>query len=127
MGVAHIIDLLGRPSSFAGPRHWNEPDMLRSQTAAHRRRGRSHFSFWSLLAAPLLAGNDLRSMRTNPAAVLLNREVIAIDQYRLGHAGRARADSGAYDGLVMVLADGARAVHASSNRGSEAGRSRPSW
>jgi len=67
--------------SFAGPTHWNDPDMLEvgngHMTADEYR---THFSLWSLLAAPLLAGNDVTNMDATTRSILLNPEVIAIDQ-----------------------------------------------
>ncbi len=70
---------------FAAPGHWNDPDMLEigngGMTDAEYQ---THMSLWSLLAAPLLAGNDLRDMKPSILEVLTNREVIAVDQDKLG-------------------------------------------
>jgi alpha-galactosidase len=70
-------------ASFAKAGHWNDPDMLEigngGMTADEYR---THMSLWSLLAAPLIAGNDLRSMTDETKSILMNREVIAIDQDR---------------------------------------------
>jgi len=74
---------------FAGPGHWNDPDMLEvgngSMSAAEYR---THMSLWALLAAPLIAGHDVRSSAPETVALLTNREVIAIDQDALGRPGR---------------------------------------
>jgi alpha-galactosidase len=68
-------------ASFAQAGHWNDPDMLEigngGMTADEYR---THMSLWSLLAAPLLAGNDLRRMTEETKSILMNAEVIAIDQ-----------------------------------------------
>ena len=68
-------------SSYIRPGHWNDPDMLEigngGMTADEYR---THMSLWSLLAAPLLAGNDLRTMSEETKSILMNKEVIAIDQ-----------------------------------------------
>ena len=68
-------------SSYIRPGHWNDPDMLEigngGMTADEYR---THMSLWSLLAAPLLAGNDLRTMSEETKSILMNREVIGIDQ-----------------------------------------------
>jgi alpha-galactosidase len=68
-------------ASYIGPGHWNDPDMLEigngGMTADEYR---THMSLWSLLAAPLLAGNDLRTMTDETKSILMNKEVIAIDQ-----------------------------------------------
>ena len=73
---------------FAGPGHWNDPDMLEvgngHMTAAEYR---THMSLWALLAAPLIAGHDVRSSSPETLSVLTNREVIAIDQDPLGRPG----------------------------------------
>lgn len=70
-------------ASYAKPGHWNDPDMLEigngGMTADEYR---THMSLWSLLAAPLIAGNDLRSMTDETKSILMNSEVIAIDQDR---------------------------------------------
>jgi alpha-galactosidase len=66
---------------YAQPGHWNDPDMLEigngGMTADEYR---THMSLWSLLAAPLLASNDLRSITEETKGILMNTEVIAIDQ-----------------------------------------------
>ncbi|HKC11276.1 MAG TPA: glycoside hydrolase family 27 protein, partial [Vicinamibacteria bacterium] len=61
MGVLHIIDLVADLHPYAGPGHWNDPDMLEvGNGGLNPAESRAHFSFWCLLAAPLMAGNDLR-------------------------------------------------------------------
>jgi alpha-galactosidase len=70
---------------FAGPGHWNDPDMLEvGNGGMNQEEYRQHMSLWAILAAPLLAGNDLTTMSPETVAMLTNREVIAIDQDRLG-------------------------------------------
>jgi len=102
---------------FAKPGHWNDPDMLEigngGMTADEYR---THLSLWSMLAAPLLAGNDLRSMTPDVRDILLNREVIAIDQDRAGKQGTHAWQQGEQEIWTRELADGARAV-ALFNRG----------
>ncbi|TAM84330.1 MAG: glycoside hydrolase family 27 protein [Acidobacteria bacterium] len=74
---------------YAGPGHWNDPDMLEvgngGMTADEYR---TQMSLWAILAAPLIAGNDLTRMDETTKSVLMNREVIAVDQDRLGIQGR---------------------------------------
>ena len=73
---------------YAVPGHWNDPDMLEiGNGGMSDTEYRTHMSLWSILAAPLLAGNDLRTMSDATKAILMNREVIAIDQDRLGKQG----------------------------------------
>ena len=63
MGVAHIIDLMDGLYAYAGPGHWNDPDMLEvGNGGLNMTENRAHFSFWALFAAPLMAGNDLEAM-----------------------------------------------------------------
>jgi alpha-galactosidase len=95
---------------FAGPGHWNDPDMLEIGNG-HMTEDeyRTHMSLWALVAAPLLAGNDLRSMSAATAAILLNREVIAVDQDPLGRQA-SPVKSGDLERWEKPLADGSIAV-----------------
>ncbi|MHB8499397.1 MAG: glycoside hydrolase family 27 protein [Candidatus Acidiferrales bacterium] len=96
---------------FAGPGHWNDPDMLEvGNGGMNLEEYRTHISLWALLAAPLLAGNDLSTMKPETIALLTNKEVIAIDQDRLGkEADRVRAE-GTQEIWARPLADGSKAV-----------------
>ena len=82
---------------YAAPGHWNDPDMLEiGNGGLSADESRTHFSLWALLAAPLLAGNDVRVMTDETRDILLNREVIAVDQDPAGRAGsRVAADGDA--------------------------------
>ncbi|HUZ45276.1 MAG TPA: glycoside hydrolase family 27 protein [Terriglobia bacterium] len=72
----------------AGPGHWNDPDMLEiGNGGMTETEDRTHMSLWCMLAAPLIAGNDLTRMTPETLAILTNREVIAVDQDRLGREG----------------------------------------
>ncbi|MBZ5593432.1 MAG: glycoside hydrolase family 27 protein [Acidobacteriia bacterium] len=74
---------------YAEPGHWNDPDMLEiGNGGMSATEYRTHMSLWAMLAAPLLAGNDLRDMSDATRQILLNKEVIAIDQDKLGRQGR---------------------------------------
>jgi alpha-galactosidase len=119
MGVVHIIDLMADLYPYAGPGHWNDPDMLEvGNGGLSLVEDRAHFSFWALFAAPLMAGNDLQAMKPEIRDILMNREVIAVDQDSLGMQGRKVRDSSARQVWVKPLADGSRAVIL-FNRGSE--------
>jgi len=98
-------------SAYAARGHWNDPDMLEVGNGGMKPdEYRTHMSLWALLAAPLLAGNDLTKMTPETVALLTNREVIAIDQDPLGKQGdRVRAE-GQYEIWVKPLAGGAKAV-----------------
>ncbi len=94
-------------ADYAGPGHWNDPDMLEiGNGGMSDTEYRTHFSLWSLLAAPLIAGNDLRHMSAETKAILLNREVIAVDQDRLGQQGRRALREGEKEIWVRPLANG---------------------
>ncbi|MFT4112307.1 glycoside hydrolase family 27 protein [Silvibacterium sp.] len=72
-------------ASYAGPGHWNDPDMLEIGNGhMSEDEYRTHMSLWALTAAPLLAGNDLRNMTDVTKSILMNREVIAVNQDALG-------------------------------------------
>jgi alpha-galactosidase len=127
MGVVHIIDLQADLHPFAGPGHWNDPDMLEvGNGGLTTGESRAHFSFWALLAAPLMAGNDLRAMSAETREILTNREVIAVDQDALGMQGRKVRDNGPQEVWMKPLGDGSRAVIL-FNRGTEAGDVSVSW
>jgi alpha-galactosidase len=98
-------------AKFAGPGHWNDPDMLEVGNGGMKlEEYRTHMSLWALLAAPLLAGNDLSTMKPETVALLTNRGVIAIDQDRLGKpADRVRAE-GTQEIWARPLADGSKAI-----------------
>jgi alpha-galactosidase len=98
-------------AKYAGPGHWNDPDMLEiGNGGMSPDEERTQMSLWSILAAPLIAGNDLTKMSDMTKSILLNREVIAVDQDTLGKEGdRVRAD-GPYEVWAKPLSGGAKAV-----------------
>ena len=127
MGVVHIIDILADLHPYAGPGHWNDPDMLEvGNGGLTPAESRAHFSFWCLFAAPLIAGNDLRSMSKETLEILTNREAIAVDQDALGMQGRKVRDNGPQEVWMKPLFDGSRAVIL-FNRGTEAGPIAVAW
>ena len=94
-GVLSILDQQVGLQSYAGPGHWNDPDMLEVGNGGMTDvEYRSHFSLWALLAAPLIAGNDLRTMRPEIHDILTNKEVIAVNQDALGREGERVSKSG---------------------------------
>ncbi len=111
LGVVQILDLQVGLESAAGPGHWNDPDMLEvGNGGMSLTEYQAHFSLWCLLSAPLMAGNDLRSMKPAIRDVLTNTEVIAVDQDPLGCQGRKVRDDGDLEVWAKQLADGNRAV-----------------
>jgi alpha-galactosidase len=102
---------------FAQPGHWNDPDMLEIGNGGMSDvEYRTHMSLWALLAAPLLAGNDVRDMSAETRNILMNREVIAIDQDPLGRQARRVSKEGDVEVWMRPLSGGAHAV-AVFNRG----------
>jgi len=110
--MSHIgFDLQLDLDRYAGPGHWNDPDMLEvGNGGMTETEYRTHMSLWSLLAAPLLAGNDLRSMTPAIFAILANKDVIAIDQDPLGKQATRVAKDGDLEVWARPLANGAEAV-----------------
>jgi alpha-galactosidase len=102
---------------YAGPGHWNDPDMLEVGNGGMRPvEYRTHMTLWSILAAPLLAGNDLSKMTPETLSILTNKEVVAIDQDPLGKQGYRLSAVGPIEIWEKPLSGGAKAV-ALFNRG----------
>jgi alpha-galactosidase len=98
-------------AKFAGPGHWNDPDMLEVGNGKMTTdEYRTHMSLWVLLAAPLLAGNDLTKMSVVDKGILMNKEAIAIDQDSLGKQGDRLYESGDLDVWTKPLSGGRVAV-----------------
>ncbi len=96
---------------FAGPGHWNDPDMLEvGNGGMNADEYRTHISLWAILAAPLLAGNDLSTMTPETVAILTNRDVIAVDQDAAGKQGDRVSAEGPIEVWARALADGSKAV-----------------
>lgn len=97
--------------AYAGPGHWNDPDMLEvGNGKLSLAENRVHFSMWAMLAAPLLAGNDLPNMKPEIKAILTNRDVIAIDQDKLGKQASHVYSDGEIEVWARPLSGGAMAV-----------------
>jgi len=111
LGMLDILDLQVGLEAFAGPGRWNDPDMLEvGNGGMTTNEYRAHFSLWAILAAPLIAGNDLRSMSPEIKEILTNREVIAVNQDALGHQASRVAKGGSVEIWSKTLKDGSRAV-----------------
>jgi alpha-galactosidase len=94
-GIMQILDLQVELWSHAGPGHWNDPDMLEvGNEGLTLSESRAHFSLWCILAAPLMSGNDLRTMSLEIIEISTNEEVIAVDQDPLGVQGHKHRDFG---------------------------------
>ena len=98
-------------AKFGGPGHWNDPDMLEvGNGGMNLEEYRTHMSLWAILAAPLLAGNDLSKMTPETISLLTNRDVIAIDQDPAGTQGDRVSAEGPIEIWMRPLADGSKAV-----------------
>ncbi|NDV83167.1 glycoside hydrolase family 27 protein [Bacteroides sp. 51] len=86
-GVLQILDMQNGLRQYAGPGHWNDPDMLEVGNGQSVNQDRAHFTMWSMLAAPLILGNDIRNMTQETKDILMNAEVIAVNQDKLGIQG----------------------------------------
>ena len=125
-GVTNILDLQVGLEAYAGPGHFNDPDMLQVGNGLTDVEDRSHFSLWALLAAPLLAGNDLSAMSAMTKETLTNPEVIAVNQDPLGIQGEKVRDDGNEEVWTKPLKGGAHAV-VLLNRGPERVRIKVRW
>lgn len=95
LGVLQILDKNEPLRRFAGPNHWNDPDMMEVGNGMSVNEDRAHFSMWCMMAAPLILGNDIRTMSRETMDIILNKEMIAVDQDALGIQGlRYRVESG---------------------------------
>lgn len=98
---------------YAGPGHWDDPDMLEVGNGGMTdTEYKTHFSLWSIMAAPLIMGNDLREVEVGDSAheILSNADVIAIDQDSLGVQGEKIRDDGDTEVIAKPLANGDVAV-----------------
>ena len=109
-GVMTIVDLQDTLSRYAGPNHWNDPDMLEVGNGMTVTEDRTHFSIWCMMAAPLIAGNDIRKMTKETNAILTAKDVLAIDQDIFGIQGFKYADKDSLQIWFKPLSKGEWAV-----------------
>lgn len=106
-----ILDQQVGLEKYSGPGGWNDPDMLEvgngGMTDAEYR---SHFALWSLMNAPLLAGNDIRSMPEATKKILENKDIVALDQDFAGVQGHKVRDDGDTEVWAKPMSDGSAAV-----------------
>jgi alpha-galactosidase len=105
-GILQILDQQKGLRKYASPGHWNDPDMLEVGNGMTENEDRAHFSMWCMLAAPLIAGNDLRHMSPETLKILTNRDAIAVDQDKLGIEGFRYSADGVLEVWFKPLADG---------------------
>ena len=117
--MINIVDQQVGLNKYAGPGHWNDPDMLEvGNGGMTNTEYQTHFSMWAILAAPLIAGNDLRHMTEATRETLTNKAVTAVDQDPAGKEGYKIADKGDQEVWVKPMSDGSYAVLL-LNRGQE--------
>ncbi len=97
-GWTEILEMQNGLEKYSGPGKWNDPDML--EVGNHNlttNEARAHFTMWCMLAAPLIAGNDLRNMSNDTKEILTNKNLIALDQDVLGKQGFKIYDEGNFE------------------------------
>jgi alpha-galactosidase len=104
-GVLPIVDKQADLRKYAGPGHWNDPDMLEVGNGMSYTEDRAHFSLWCMLAAPLIAGNDMRNMSKETQEILTNKEAIAINQDELGVQCFKMFDKGDFEVYAKPLSN----------------------
>ena len=111
VGVLDIIDIMADLYPYAGPGHWNDAEMLEvGNGGMNKEEYMTHFSMWCMPATPLMAGNDLRKMDADTKEILTNKEVIAVNQDKLGAQARRFMDMGEKEIWAKPLANGELAV-----------------
>ncbi|MCW3805381.1 glycoside hydrolase family 27 protein [Plebeiibacterium marinum] len=111
LGVLDIIDKQVDLWKYAGPGHWNDPDMLEVGNGGMTvDEYKTHFSMWAMMAAPLMAGNDIREMDASTKEILTNNDVIGVNQDVKGEQARKFMDMGEYEIWAKPLSNGEVAV-----------------
>lgn len=111
IGWSDLVDMQVGLEKYAGPGHWNDPDMLAvGNNNMPENEARAHFSMWCMLAAPLMAGNDLRDMTRVDHSILTNKKLIAINQDVLGKQGFKIEDYGNFEIWQKPLTNGDIAI-----------------
>ena len=104
-----VLDCINKNDSlrrYAGPGHWNDPDMLEVGNGLTVNQDRAHFTMWCMMASPLILGNDVRNMSAETKLILTNRDLIAINQDRLGVQGLRFLSRDGLDYWFKPLANG---------------------
>ena len=104
-----VLDCINKNDSlrrYAGPGHWNDPDMLEVGNGLTVNQDRAHFTMWCMMASPLILGNDVRNMSAETKLILTNRDLIAINQDKLGVQGLRFLSRDGLDYWFKPLANG---------------------
>ncbi len=140
--IMQIVDINSQLADYAGPGHWNDPDMLLvgihdnpaawvvnkdGATGCNDLEYRSHMSLWCLMASPIILGNDIRTMNPYTRETLMNPEIIAINQDPLGMQARKIRDEGDHEVFSKPMSDGSVAVGLLNRHDAETARMQVSW
>ena len=111
MGIQNIVNVNVPLASYASPGSFTDPDMLEvGNGGMNDTETRSHFALWSIMASPLIAGNDVRNMSAATLAILRNQNLVAINQDSLGLQAVQVSNDGTRRVLAKRLANGDVAV-----------------
>lgn len=109
-GFMKIIEMRKDIRKYSGPDHWNDFDMLEVGNGMTNTEDKSHFAMWCIMSSPLIAGNDLRKISKETLAILTNKELIAVNQDKLGIQGFKYSEDDGLEVWVKPLSDGNWAV-----------------
>lgn len=109
-GFMKIVEMRKDIRKYSGPDHWNDFDMMEVGNEMNNTEDKSHFAMWCMMASPLVAGNDFRKMSKETLAILTNKELIAVDQDKLGIQGFKYSAEDGLEVWVKPLSDGNWAV-----------------
>ncbi|KIA85539.1 glycoside hydrolase family 27 protein [Flavobacterium sp. AED] len=104
-GFMKILEMRKDIRKFSGPDHWNDFDMLEVGDGMTNTEDKAHFTMWSMMASPLIAGNDFRKMSKETLAILTNKELIAVNQDKLGIQGFKYSSEDGLEVWVKPLSD----------------------
>lgn len=104
-GFMKILEMRPNIRSFSGPDHWNDFDMLEVGDGMTNTEDKAHFTMWAMMASPLIAGNDFRKMTKETLAILTNKELIAVNQDKLGIQGFKYSSENGLEVWVKPLSD----------------------
>jgi alpha-galactosidase len=109
-GFMKIVEMRKDIRKFSGPDHWNDFDMMEVGNEMNDTEDKAHFAMWCMMASPLIAGNDFRKMSKETLAILTNKELIAVDQDKLGIQGFKLSAENGLEVWVKPLSDGNWAI-----------------
>ncbi|RZJ42521.1 MAG: glycoside hydrolase family 27 protein [Chryseobacterium sp.] len=109
-GFMKIAEMRKDIRKYSGPDHWNDFDMMEVGNEMNDTEDKSHFAMWCMLASPLFTGNDYRKMSKETLKILTNKEMIAVNQDKLGIQGFKYSAEEGLEVWVKPLSDGNWAV-----------------